>query len=137
MKKLFFVVLVLGLFVSFSYAQMGGGMMGGKGQMGSGMMEGQETMGGGMMTGQEMMGQMMKSMNQMSGMTQKMSEIMNKGMDTSHMNEMSGIMENMSKQMMNMSHMMKEGQVSQEEMKSMRQQMMDTENTINMMMEKR
>jgi protein CpxP len=138
MKKLLLIGLTLGLLASFTYAQMGGGMMGGqKGEMGGGMMGGQQgQMGSGMMQGQQMMGGMMQNINQMSGIMQKMSEVINK-MDASRMNEMSGIMEDISKQMMNMSLMMKKGKVSQEEMQNLRREMMDTEKTLNMMTETR
>jgi hypothetical protein len=68
MKKLLLIGLTLGLLASFSYAQMGSGMMGGqKGETGkSQMMEQKE-----MMTPEETQKEMKEMADQMSEMMQK------------------------------------------------------------------
>jgi len=119
MKRIFTaMILILGLFSAYTYAQMGHGMMR---DTDKGMEHG-EMMGKG-----HMMGKMMKGM---MGMTHKMSEIMNnmaemmsKDMTEERMHKMSGIMKDMCAEMAKMSEMMDKGMATEEEMKAMHDRM--------------
>ncbi|GBE04354.1 MAG TPA: hypothetical protein ENG95_04830 [Nitrospirae bacterium] len=140
MKKVYFMILLISLLVvPFVYAEMGGGMMGGQEsqeQMGSSMMDGQQgnmKQGGMMLKGHEIMGGMMLNMSQMGGLMQKMSDIMQSKIDPGSMSKMSDIMDNMSGHLKQMSGIMKQGQVSQEDMQKLHDQMLETQKKVEMM----
>ena len=133
MKRIFLItILIMGLIVAHSFAQMGGGMMGGqKGRMGGGMMGGQQGQmmeHKSMMSHGEMMSNMMDMTNQMSGMM--------KDMPKEHMRKMSAMMRDMSKEMVEMSKIMEGGMASEKEMKKMHDRMIEMRNRISDMMKK-
>jgi len=122
MKRIFLIgicVLFLTLVVSFSYAQMGGGMMGGqKGEMGkSQMMEQKE-----MMTPEETQKEMKEMADQMSEVMQKIARKM-KDMTPDERKEMLKIMRDMSDQMHDMSMAMGEGWGKVHDMNRMKEEM--------------
>ena len=107
MKKVFLMVmLVLALTLNYSFAQMGGGMMGGqedtKGHTQD--MKAQK----GMMTPEKTQEQMKDMTNQMSDMMRNMAGKM-KDMKTDELTEMTKIMQDMSKQLQDMSTAMGQG----------------------------
>ncbi|MGZ6250234.1 MAG: hypothetical protein ACXWMC_11520 [Syntrophales bacterium] len=117
MKKLLLIALVLGLFTSYSYAQMSGQ----KGQM----MEQKGMMGQG-----QMMSNMMGMTNQMSEMMGKMSNMM-KDMPAGNTKQMSELMKEMSRQMMDMSKMTGKSTASEKEMKGLQDRMMQMQKKIS------
>jgi len=141
MKKLLLIsAIILAVTAGYSFARMGGGMMGGQqGQMGQGgMMGGQQgQMGqGGMTSGQQgQMGQggMMQMMSQMGDIMQRASALMTGDMKLEDMKEISEITREMSKQMMDMSNMLRKGGASQKDMQILKQRMMETGKRLNKM----
>jgi hypothetical protein len=108
-KKLLLIGLILGLFLSHSYAQM----VSQRGETGKGMM-GQK----------EMTDKMMEMMNQMSEMMGKMPKVMMKVTPPPDIRKtMFEIMKDMSQQMMDMSKIMERGAASEKEMKTMQEKM--------------
>jgi hypothetical protein len=118
MKRLIFVSLILGLFVSFAYAQMGSMMGDQKGEAGKGQMMMQK----GMMEHGQLIGSMTDMTGQISDMMGKMSGMM-KNMSPDRMKTMSTMMKDMSRQMMEMSKVMKKGTTSQKEMNMLQNKM--------------
>jgi hypothetical protein len=117
MKKLFLIGLILGLFTSYSYAQMADQ----KGEMGEGMMSQKETM-----------DHMRGMINQMSVLMGKMPNMMMKDMPPPDIRKMMfEIMKNMSQQMMDMSKIMEKGTVSEKEMKMMQDEMMQMQKRMS------
>jgi len=126
MKKVFLtVVLALALAVNYSFAQMGGGMMGGhggtEGTKGHMQKTGEEV---GMMAPDRTQTQKeMKEMaDQMSKMMQRISGKM-KDAKPNEMKEMSNMMQGMSKQMQDMSMAMGEGWGKIHDMEKMKKEM--------------
>jgi hypothetical protein len=123
MKKLLLIGLILGLFTSLSYAQMGGQ----KGETGKGMMGGQQ---GQMMSQGQMTNNMMGMTSKMSDMLGKLSGMM-KDMPATNMKQMADIMRGMSQQMMDMSKTMGIGAASEKDMKHLQDGMMQMQKKVS------
>lgn len=104
-----------------SSGKTGKSMMGG--QQGS-MMQNKAPMGQG-----QMMPDMMDMMNQMSGMMNRMSDMM-KGMPAGDIQNMSALMGNMSRQMNEMAQAMARGQISDDHMQTMQENMAHMQNRL-------
>ncbi len=74
-----------------------------------------------------------KMMNHMGSMMQRMTGVMEQGMNTEHMKSMSEITRDMSTHMMDMSNMLKRGEASHEDMQKLHQRIMETGKRFNMM----
>ncbi|RJQ48341.1 MAG: hypothetical protein C4538_04010 [Nitrospiraceae bacterium] len=107
-------ILMLCLSSTYSFAQMGHGMMR---EMPGGTMH-EHMMGHeGMMNHEQMKGNMADMMNQLSGMMGRMSEMM-KDMPKEKMHQMSSLMRDMCLEMNRMSEMMGKGAATDEEIKA-------------------
>jgi hypothetical protein len=132
MTKTFAVslIFVFALSVTYSFAQMGDGMM--EGEQGGMMEHGRMMQHKGMMGHRQMMGDMMGMTNQMSDMMGRLSGMM-KDMPPDRTMRASELMEDMSHQMMEMSGMMKRGRASYKEMKMLQGGMMKLQKRFSMM----
>lgn len=72
------------------------------------------------------MGGMMQNMTEMSGLIQKMTNVMQRKIDSGTMRKMSDVMDNMSGHFKQMSGTMKQGNVSREDMHKLHDQMIET-----------
>lgn len=134
MKRIFIIIsLILCLPATYSFAQMGHGIM-----RDSQMMEQKD------MTGERHMLEHGRMMDNMTGLTQDMSAVMNQmsevmgnvsrtGRDLSkdNMHRLSNMMRDMSSEMNRMSLIMGKGKVTDEEMKAIRNRMMEIQKQIS------
>lgn len=134
MKRIFIIIsLILCLPATYSFAQMGHGIM-----RDSQMMEQKD------MTGEKHMLEHGRMMDNMTGLTQDMSAVMNQvsevmgnvsrtGRDLSkdNMHRLSNMMRDMSSEMNRMSWIMGKGKVTDEEMKAIRNRMMEIQKQIS------
>jgi hypothetical protein len=148
MNKIYLMILLLGLlFVPYTYAQMGGGIMGGQEtqeQKGSTMMGGQQghmNRSGmmskdhmeGMLQGHEVRGGMMHNMGQMSRLMQQMRDMMASKPGAEHMRKISDLMLEMSEHIEEMSKIMKKGTVTEKEMQMLDQHNRKMQESYDMM----
>ncbi len=123
MKRIFVItILIIGLAAAYSFAQMGHGMMRGtEEEMGQGHMMEQGHMMGSMMGVTQDMSVMMRRMSGMMGGISNMS----REMSGDRMHNMSNMMRDMCREMSRMADFMDKGAATDEEMKAMRNRMME------------
>lgn len=108
MNRIYCIFLLISLIVvPYTYAQMGGNMMGD--QKGHGHMEG-------MMQRHDVEVGLIHHMGQMSRLMQQIRDMMSEKSNAESMKRLSGMMEDMSDHFKRMSAIMKKGDVSQQEM---------------------
>lgn len=143
MKRIFIIIsIILCLPATYSFAQMGHGMMRDSQMMGQGPMMDQKDM-----TGERHMLEHGRMMDNMTGLTQDMSAVMNRmsevmgnvsgtGRDLSrdNMHRLSNMMRDISSEMNRMSWIMDKGIVTDEEMKAMHDRMTEIQKQIREIM---
>lgn len=143
MKRIFIIIsIILCLPATYSFAQMGHGMMRDSQMMGQGPMMDQKDM-----TGERYMLEYGRMMDNMTGLTQDMSAVMNRmsevmgnvsgtGRDLSrdNMHRLSNMMRDISSEMNRMSWIMDKGTVTDEEMKAMHDRMTEIQKQIREIM---
>ncbi len=128
MKRMLIIsILILGLVATYSFAQMGHGMMRDEaGEMGRSHMMEHGNMMGDMMGITQDMSAMMRDMSEMMGDMSKMS----KDMSRDRMHKMSNMMREMCAEMNRMSDIMDKGMATEQEMRTMHNRMMEIQKQI-------
>lgn len=139
MKHVFLIlILISGLVATYSFAQMGHGMMRDKtGEMGHSQMMDDK---GHMMEHSKMMDDMMGMTHEMSEIMHDMAEMMgemsemSRDMSREKMHKMSNIMRDMCAEMNKMPDMMDKGMATEEEMRMMHNRMMEMQKQMREIM---